>query len=252
MHSKRTGRGEATSFACRVSPALCHQRRPCWQCVETALTTGAVPATSARQSCSSTRPTRLGGHQHECAAARIRRLGRHLAALLTASFFFLSALMHGIVAGFNWKQAWASDSQERRVITTWQGWYYRWMHECRQPLRWAEYSISVGHADRHCHLVGRGARLHAHPHLLLELWHRDDLRPLCRELHGRPQLRYRDSAANLGAVQCLPARLPQLAWVGAGLARSGPCFCTCSTATRATVARPPLSTSSSTASLSPS
>ena len=62
---------------------------------------------------------------------------------LTASFFFLSALMHGIVAGFNWKQAWASDTQERRVITTWQGWYYRWMHECRQPLRWAEYSISA-------------------------------------------------------------------------------------------------------------
>ena len=62
---------------------------------------------------------------------------------ITASFFFLSALMHGIVAGFNTPHAWASDDETRRIVTRWQGWYYRWMHECRQVLRWAEYSISA-------------------------------------------------------------------------------------------------------------
>tara|TARA_X000001036_G_scaffold395075_1_gene395813 strand:+ start:1826 stop:2872 length:1047 start_codon:yes stop_codon:yes gene_type:complete len=62
---------------------------------------------------------------------------------LTASFFFLSALAHGVVAGFNWKQAWASDDETRRVVTTWQGWYFVWMHQCRNPARWLEYSISA-------------------------------------------------------------------------------------------------------------
>ena len=134
---------------------------------------------------------------------------------LTASFFFLSALMHGIVAGFNWKQAWASDSQERRVITTWQ---VVLSVDARVPSAASlgrVFNQRVGHADRHCHLVGRGARLHAHPHLLLELCD-DDLRPLCRGA-ARPAATPVSGfqAANLGAVQCLPARLPQLAWVGA-------------------------------------
>ena len=112
---------------------------------------------------------------------------------LTASFFFLSALMHGIVAGFNWKQAWASDSQERRVITTWQGWYYRWMHECRQPLRWAEYSIS---ASVMLIVIAISSGV-AHVYMLILIFCSSfatmTYGHFAEELHGRPQLRYRDS-----------------------------------------------------------
>ena len=55
-------------------------------------------------------------------------------------FFLLSALAHGTVVVFNYRQAFAEtkdteEAEKRKKITRWFGWYYLWMHECRNPLR---------------------------------------------------------------------------------------------------------------------
>ena len=52
---------------------------------------------------------------------------------LTVLFFALSAGAHAIVVAGNWPD----DG-------TWRtGWYFRWVHQCRQPARWIEYSLSA-------------------------------------------------------------------------------------------------------------
>ena len=69
---------------------------------------------------------------------------------LVIMFFGLSALAHGTVVVFNRKQAFATGfmvhefSPEDAKLTTWTGHYYLWMHQCRNPLRWIEYSFSAG------------------------------------------------------------------------------------------------------------
>ena len=65
-------------------------------------------------------------------------------AWMTLWFFLLSALAHGIIAGANWRQCiYGRDDPNARVVTRCTGWYLIWIHEARQPLRWAEYSISA-------------------------------------------------------------------------------------------------------------
>lgn len=64
-------------------------------------------------------------------------------AWLTMCFFLLSALAHLIIVVGNWRQAFALHTPDWRMVTDWTGWYYVWIHECRQPLRWLEYSFSA-------------------------------------------------------------------------------------------------------------
>lgn len=64
-------------------------------------------------------------------------------AYFTLLFFLLSALAHGTICVGNYCQAFAVNYKEWREITYWTGWYYVWIHNCRQPLRWAEYSFSA-------------------------------------------------------------------------------------------------------------
>lgn len=59
-------------------------------------------------------------------------------------FFLLSALAHGSVAAFNFSQAWAKYDTTSRIVTTPYGWYYVWIHECRNPLRYAPLNTSLG------------------------------------------------------------------------------------------------------------
>lgn len=61
-----------------------------------------------------------------------------LLAHMTVWFFLLSALAHGLIVACNYEQAMGSLDPSRRVITRFTGWYYSWIHECRQPLRWIE------------------------------------------------------------------------------------------------------------------
>ena len=65
-------------------------------------------------------------------------------AWMTLWFFLLSALAHGIIVLGNWRQCYyGRDDPSARKVTRWSGWYLIWIHEARQPLRWAEYSISA-------------------------------------------------------------------------------------------------------------
>lgn len=57
-------------------------------------------------------------------------------AHMTLWFFLLSALAHGIIAVGNYRQAFAVSDPEAQRITRWTGWYYVWIHQCRQPLRY--------------------------------------------------------------------------------------------------------------------
>ena len=61
-------------------------------------------------------------------------------AHMTLWFFLLSAMAHGTIAAFNWRQAWAATNLAAREVTGWTGWYYVWIQGqerlCRQPLRW--------------------------------------------------------------------------------------------------------------------
>jgi hypothetical protein len=61
-------------------------------------------------------------------------------------FFLLSALAHGTVVIFNYRQAYAEDGDfegKRKVVTRWTGWYFINIAECRNPHRWIEYSFSA-------------------------------------------------------------------------------------------------------------
>ena len=53
------------------------------------------------------------------------------------SFFLLSALAHGVIAIGN------VPGSDRVVCGVKSGWYYTWISESRQPLRWVEYSFSA-------------------------------------------------------------------------------------------------------------
>lgn len=63
--------------------------------------------------------------------------------VLVLLFFLLSAMAHTIVCALNWKQAFATGftenlfDAERSKISTFTGWYYVWLHQCRNPLRCA-------------------------------------------------------------------------------------------------------------------
>lgn len=59
-------------------------------------------------------------------------------AHMTLWFFLLSALAHGYIVLGNYTQAFALNNKANRKFTTSGGWYYRWIQECRQPLRWIE------------------------------------------------------------------------------------------------------------------
>ena len=59
-----------------------------------------------------------------------------LLAHMTLWFFLLSALAHGIVVVGNYRQGiFGADDEDARKVTRFGGWYYVWIHECRQPLR---------------------------------------------------------------------------------------------------------------------
>ena len=68
----------------------------------------------------------------------VRVEGPYLAHM-TLWFFLLSAIAHGLVVCLNYKQAgitkWDDISEVEIAVTRWTGWYYVWIHECRQPLR---------------------------------------------------------------------------------------------------------------------
>lgn len=52
---------------------------------------------------------------------------------MTFIFFALSALAHLVILLFNFY-----DSG-----TVWTGWYFRWIDQCKNPLRWVEYAVSA-------------------------------------------------------------------------------------------------------------
>jgi len=68
-----------------------------------------------------------------------------LLAHMTMWFFLLSCLAHTIVAVGNYKQAMALNDKPARKITRWTGWYFAWIQDCRQPLRWAECEYTPRH-----------------------------------------------------------------------------------------------------------
>ena len=59
-------------------------------------------------------------------------------AHMTMWFFLLSFLAHAIIVLGNYKQAFAVSRPKAREVTRFSGWYYVWIHQCRQPMRWAE------------------------------------------------------------------------------------------------------------------
>jgi len=73
---------------------------------------------------------------------------------MTMWFFLLSALAHGLIVVGNFRQAFAYgvfitiDNEERiearKRVSSLTGWYYVWLHQCRQPLRYA-YSSTTQH-----------------------------------------------------------------------------------------------------------
>ena len=69
--------------------------------------------------------------------------GTLLLAHITLWFFLLSFLAHALVAGFNAPQAFALRNERNREIGRFTGWYFLWIHECRNPARWIEYSFSA-------------------------------------------------------------------------------------------------------------
>jgi len=65
-------------------------------------------------------------------------------AYMTSGFFLLSFLAHVAIVIGNYNQAlFGRNSDSARAVTYLSGWYYTWIHECRQPLRWFEYSLSA-------------------------------------------------------------------------------------------------------------
>lgn len=69
--------------------------------------------------------------------------------VLVTLFFFLSALAHTTICALNWKQAFATGfcenvfDADKSKVTDFTGWYYVNLHQCRNPLRFAEYSFSA-------------------------------------------------------------------------------------------------------------
>jgi len=60
---------------------------------------------------------------------------------VTISFFALSASFHAFICLTNFNQAFSpNDETEKkyRKIGMFTGWYFRYLHDCRQPLRWIE------------------------------------------------------------------------------------------------------------------
>lgn len=57
---------------------------------------------------------------------------------VTIVFFGLSAFFHGFICLMNFSQSFAHDEPENRKITMFTGWYFKFLHDCRQPLRWIE------------------------------------------------------------------------------------------------------------------
>jgi hypothetical protein len=62
-------------------------------------------------------------------------------AHMTLWFFLMSASAHFLVCLCNWKQAFAWDNTTNQPnpewsrISYWTGWYFVYLHECRNPLR---------------------------------------------------------------------------------------------------------------------
>lgn len=54
---------------------------------------------------------------------------------MTFAFFVLSATAHALIVAFNARQA--------DPPVWWRDWYYRWIDQCRQPLRYAQPSVSL-------------------------------------------------------------------------------------------------------------
>ena len=72
--------------------------------------------------------------------------GGYNLGVMTMSFFLLSFLAHALVCVGNYRQAFDGAKTSRQEFKDQffnGGWYWRWMHECRQPLRWVEYSFSA-------------------------------------------------------------------------------------------------------------
>lgn len=69
-------------------------------------------------------------------------------AHMTLWFFLLSAIAHALVCFGNFYQAFAFDSCTNKPDPTWSrinywtGWYYVYLHECRNPLRCAPTACS--------------------------------------------------------------------------------------------------------------
>lgn len=66
-------------------------------------------------------------------------------AWLTFSFFALSASAHFIIVVCNFP---SKDLKKKKILSSYGGvipinWYYKWIYECYQPLRWVEYSFSA-------------------------------------------------------------------------------------------------------------
>ena len=61
--------------------------------------------------------------------------------VLVMLFFLLSALAHTTICVLNFRQAFATGfctnlfDAEKTKLTDWTGFYYVWMHQCRNPLR---------------------------------------------------------------------------------------------------------------------
>lgn len=71
-------------------------------------------------------------------------------AHMTLWFFLLSALAHAFVVFLNFRQAFAVVDNRTvccfktsRDVGYWSGYYYIWIHQCRMPHRWLEYSVSA-------------------------------------------------------------------------------------------------------------
>lgn len=65
---------------------------------------------------------------------------------MTVGFFVMSATAHFLIVILNWQGAWSGlkmASESWLFVTPRHNWYYWWIHDCRQPLRWIEYSFSA-------------------------------------------------------------------------------------------------------------
>jgi hypothetical protein len=62
---------------------------------------------------------------------------------LAVFFFFCSFAAHTLVAATSWQPAVKSSQAAAQQITNFENFYYLWLADCRQPLRWIEYSFSA-------------------------------------------------------------------------------------------------------------